>query len=90
VATYGQIAFLAGNHRAARQVAWVLHTSTRKDRLPWHRVVNGQGKISLAPGGGYETQKDLLEDEGVTFGMGGRIDLARFLWRPRRSPGRRP
>ena len=83
VATYGQIALLAGNHQAARQVVRVLHTCSRKEGLPWHRVINGRGKIALHPGCGAEEQQDLLEEEGVVIGMGGRIDLDRFLWHPR-------
>ena len=47
VATYGQIAACAGNHRAARQVAWLLHSSSRKDNLPWHRVINSREIILL-------------------------------------------
>ncbi len=83
VATYGQIAFLPGNRRAARQVAWTLHSSSNKDRLPWHRVINGRGRISLPPGRGFETQKQRLEAEGVAVDPRGRIDCDRFLWRPR-------
>ena len=45
VATYAQVAALAGNHQAARQVVRVLHTSSAKDRLPWHRVINSRGGI---------------------------------------------
>jgi methylated-DNA-protein-cysteine methyltransferase-like protein len=82
VATYGQVAGLAGNPRAARQVVRALHSSSRKEGLPWQRVVNGRGRISLPPGGGYELQKALLEDEGVTFNTGDAIDLKRFLWSP--------
>ena len=82
VATYGQIAGMAGNHRAARQVVRVLHTSSKKDALPWHRVINRLGKISLLPGNGYEEQKYLLEAEGVVFNDDGRVDLKRFLWQP--------
>ncbi|MFX0147601.1 MAG: MGMT family protein, partial [Candidatus Hodarchaeota archaeon] len=65
VATYGQIATLAGNPRGARQVSWILHSSSKKDNLPWHRVINSKGGISLPIGGGYETQKRLLELEGI-------------------------
>jgi methylated-DNA-protein-cysteine methyltransferase-like protein len=83
VSTYGQIALLAGNVRAARQVAWVLHTSSSKDRLPWHRVINRMGKISLPQGGGYEEQRALLEGEGLWFDEEDRIDLGRFGWSPR-------
>ncbi|PWB67718.1 DNA methyltransferase [candidate division GN15 bacterium] len=82
VATYGQIAALAGNPRAARQVVRILHSSTEKDKLPWHRVVNSQRKIGLRPGSGYELQQALLKKEGVSFGIGGRIDFERFQWRP--------
>jgi methylated-DNA-protein-cysteine methyltransferase related protein len=84
VATYGQIAALAGNPLAARQVAWILHSSTRKDKLPWQRVINRFGRISLAPGKGYETQKALLTKEGLKFGKGDVIDLNRYLWSPRK------
>jgi methylated-DNA-protein-cysteine methyltransferase-like protein len=82
VATYGQVASIAGNYRAARQSAWVLHTSSEKDKLPWHRVINRQGKISLKPGEGYEKQKQLLTAEGIIFDEKDRIDLERFLWNP--------
>jgi methylated-DNA-protein-cysteine methyltransferase-like protein len=79
VATYGQIAFMAGNHGAARQVAWVLHSCSEKDNLPWHRVINREGKISLRPGEGYEEQRQLLENEGVVFDENGCIDLEQFM-----------
>ena len=81
VASYGLIAALAGNPRAARQVAWVLHASSAKDNLPWHRVVSRLGKISLKPFAGYEIQKQRLLQEGIVFGAGDTIDLDRFLWR---------
>ncbi|MFX1511883.1 MAG: MGMT family protein [Promethearchaeota archaeon] len=80
VATYGQIATYAGNHRAARQVAWILHSSSRKDRLPWHRVINSKGRISLPKGHGYESQKEMLESEGIIFDEKDKIDLDQFLW----------
>ena len=82
VAFYGQIAAMAGNPRAARQVVWVLHASSKKRGLPWHRVVNIKGGISLPVGDGYELQRALLEEEGVSFDDRGRIDLKRFLWYP--------
>jgi len=82
VSTYGQIAACAGNPRAARQVAWILHSSTRKDRLPWHRVVNGKGQISLKPNYGYEIQKELLRKEGIKFDKGDTIDFNLSLWSP--------
>jgi len=80
VATYGQIAAYACNPRAARQVAWILNSSSRKDKLPWHRVINRQGKISLKPNQGYEIQKALLRKEGVKFDKNDRIDFERYLW----------
>jgi len=82
VATYGQIALLAGNAGGARQVVRVLHSSSARDKLPWHRIINSRGTISLRPGNGYELQKELLETEGVEFGNNGCIDLKRFLWSP--------
>jgi len=88
VATYGLIATMAGNPRGARQVVRILSSCSAKDKLPWHRVINREGKISLPIGNGYEEQHGLLEREGVTFGIGDRINLSRFLWSPRRKPAR--
>jgi len=82
VATYGQIAAYAGNPRAARQVVWILHSSTRKDKLAWHRVVNRRGQISLKPKYGYEIQKMLLKNEGIKFDKSDIIDFDRYLWSP--------
>ncbi|MGB8656315.1 MAG: MGMT family protein [Candidatus Zixiibacteriota bacterium] len=82
VATYGQIAALAGNPRAARQVVWILHSSAEKDRLPWHRVINSRGRISLKPNYGYEIQKELLGKEGLKFDKNDNIDFRRYLWSP--------
>ena len=82
VATYGQIAALAGNHRAARQVAWILHSSSEKENLPWHRVINSRGEISLKPSHGYEVQKALLRKEHIESDENGRIDLHEYLWNP--------
>ena len=82
VATYGQIAVLAGAPGAARRVAWLLHSSSRKQRLPWHRVIGSSGRISLPAGGGRELQRSLLEAEGVRFD-GDRVDFKRHLWKPR-------
>ncbi len=80
VATYGQIAALAGRERAARGVAWILHSSSDTAGLPWHRVINGRGAISLGRGRGFEEQKKRLIAEGVEVGHGGRVDLKRFQW----------
>ena len=82
VATYGQIAGMAGQPRAARQVVRILHSCSRQDQLPWHRVINRQGRISLQPGQGYEIQKAMLEDEGIEFDANDSIDLNRYLWQP--------
>ena len=80
VATYGLIAALAGNPRAARQVAWILHSSSSADKLPWHRVVNRNGKISLRPLEGYEIQKQRLLQEGIVFAANDVVDFNRYLW----------
>ena len=82
VCTYGQIATLAGNNRGARQVVRLLNSSWEKENLPWHRIVNSKGTISLRSGDGYEMQKSLLEAEGVEFNAKDKIDFKRFLWQP--------
>ena len=84
IATYGQVAELAGLGRHARQVGYALHSLTAGDRLPWHRVLNAQGRVSpRAEPGGDRVQRALLEREGVRFDAAGRADLAQFGWRPR-------
>ena len=82
VATYGQIADLARIPRGARQVGYALHALTQHSGVPWHRVLNARGTISLRSGGAPETQRIRLEREGVRFDAGGRTDLARFRWKP--------
>jgi len=82
VATYGQIAAMAGSPRAARQVVRTLHTSSGKEKLPWHRVINSRGKISLKPNSGYEIQKAMLEDEGIKFSPDDVIELKCYFWKP--------
>ncbi|WP_182200879.1 MGMT family protein [Paraliobacillus salinarum] len=74
VMTYGQIAEMAGNKRSARQVAWILNRSSEKYELPWHRVINSKGKISL-PGEHGLYQKKLLEDEGVLIDESSKVNL---------------
>jgi methylated-DNA-protein-cysteine methyltransferase-like protein len=84
VASYGQIAALAGRAGAARQVGYALHALGADSGVPWHRVVNARGRISAR--GSSEIvplQRARLEAEGIAFGNGGGIDLARFGWRPR-------
>jgi methylated-DNA-protein-cysteine methyltransferase-like protein len=84
VASYGQVARLAGLPGRARQVGYAMHALPSGTRVPWHRVVNAQGRISLRRRPGAElTQRMLLEREGVRFGPGGRIVLARFGFRGR-------
>ena len=82
VATYGQIAYLTGLYPSVRRVVWILHSCSEKEGLPWHRVINRKGTISLKPGAGYEKQKELLGEEGVVFDKKDRIDLNSFLWEP--------
>lgn len=85
VATYAQVAGAAGSPLAARQVVRVLHSLSRAERLPWHRVINSGGSISLPQGAGFEEQKALLESEGVRVRGDGRIDMKKHLWVPRLS-----
>ena len=82
VATYGQIAVMAGNPRASRAVFWILSSSSDKAQLPWHRVINSQGRISLKPGYGFEQQRALLRMEHVEVDAEGRVDLNKYQWRP--------
>ena len=86
MATYGQVAMLAGNLRGARQVGYALAAINGllppKCKTPWQRVVNRLGEISYSAsrGGGDDLQRIMLEEEGVVFDTEGRIELARFLW----------
>ncbi|WP_394698409.1 MGMT family protein [uncultured Desulfobacter sp.] len=82
VTSYGRVAALAGNPLGARQVSRILHTMSQKHNLPWHRVINASGKISLPRGKGYELQKALLESEEVFVSSQGHIDLETYLWKP--------
>jgi methylated-DNA-protein-cysteine methyltransferase-like protein len=84
VATYGQVAELAGLPRAARQAGYAMHALPSGSRVPWQRVVNARGEVSPRSNpGGELVQRVLLEREGVAFDARGRIDLARYGWRPR-------
>jgi methylated-DNA-protein-cysteine methyltransferase-like protein len=90
VATYGQIAELAGLEGHARQVGYALHNLPDDNDVPWHRVVNARGEVSPRSGGdSHELQRLLLEGEGVEFDLRGRLDLTRFRWSPPRSLTRR-
>ena len=78
VLTYGEVARLAGMSRAARRVSQAMRRAPKGVTLPWHRVVNAQGKISFPEdSAGYQEQKERLEAEGVVF-IKGKIDLDRF------------
>ncbi len=82
VATYGQIAEQAGLPRGARLVGRALGRAPRSLELPWHRVLNSQGRISLRKGGsGWKEQTRRLTDEGVVV-TDGRVDLKEHRWRP--------
>jgi methylated-DNA-protein-cysteine methyltransferase-like protein len=81
VATYGGIAQKAGMARAARRVGNALRGLPANTRIPWHRVVNAQGRISFpAESTPYTTQRERLEQEGVVFKTNGSIDLRQFGW----------
>lgn len=84
VATYGQVANLADLPGCARQVGYALHALKDDSNVPWQRVVNARGEISLRSEPGIEPiQQQLLEAEGVEFDRRGRLDLSRVQWRPR-------
>ena len=80
VATYGQVAELAGLPRGARRVGRVLAALPADSRLPWHRVINAAGSVSL-PGAAGARQRRLLCADGVRL-LGGRVDLRRHRWTP--------
>jgi len=82
VATYGQIARLAGLPGQARLVGYALHALRAGSSIPWQRVVNARGGIST-PDGPEGRQRRLLKREGIRFDARGRIPLATFQWRPR-------
>ena len=90
VATYGQIASLAGIPNHARQVGYALSALPDGSKVPWQRVVNAQGRVSPRSGESpmANVQRFLLEREGVKFDRTGRIPLRKFQWKPRER--RRP
>jgi len=85
VATYGQIAALAGKPQGSRGVAWLLHSCSESHDLPWHRVLGSKGKISFPKGSSaYNRQKRLLLKEGVEF-AGEKIDMEVYQWKKKAS-----
>ncbi len=94
VATYGQIAWLAKLPGHARLVGYAMHAAAEGDDVPWHRVVNAQGRISARSDGPGASvlQRLRLEREGVVFDGSGRVSLERYRWSPPawRARSRRP
>ena len=84
LATYGQIAELIGAYGCARQVGWALRRLSLPSSIPWHRVVNARGRISmsLSREGSDWIQRELLIEEGVPVDGAGRLPLRQHLWRP--------
>ena len=91
VATYGQVAELAGLPGRARQAGYALAAIPDESDLPWHRVVNARGEVSRRAGGSAfeKIQRVLLEAEGVVFDAAGRIPLDRYGWRAGTAAPRR-
>lgn len=82
VATYGQIARIIGDC-GARQVGYAMAALPDGTDVPWQRVINSKGEVSLrSASDGHNMQRWLLEDEGIEFGLHGRIDLRRYGWEP--------
>ncbi|MFF2909521.1 MGMT family protein [Paenibacillus sp. NPDC057934] len=82
VMTYGGVARAAGSPRAARQVVRILHSMSRKYKLPWHRVVNAKGMVALTEDEAGTMQRLYLEDEGILFDLKGAINLEQFQYLP--------
>ena len=86
VATYGQVAAMAGFPQHARQVGYALNDLPEGSPLPWHRVVNARGEISQRSEPSCEdVQRALLEAEGMKFSKG-RVDLKTYRWEPKHRP----
>lgn len=79
VTSYGEIAKIVGC--GPRQIGYALRMLPKDTKLPWFRVINSAGKISLPRGRGYEVQRELLEGEGVEFNLKDRVDMKRFSWK---------
>jgi methylated-DNA-protein-cysteine methyltransferase-like protein len=78
VSSYRDVALAAGMPNGARQTAWILHSLTESQKLPWHRVIKTCGRLALAPGNGRELQISLLRAEGVEVSDDGEVDMARY------------
>ena len=82
VATYGQMAAMAGYSKQPRMAGYALYNLPPKTKIPWQRVINAQGRISFPKGSAaYRRQRAKLKREGIVF-IGGRVDLTRFRWQP--------
>ena len=90
IATYGQIADLIYAYGCARQVGWALRRLKLPSTIPWHRVINSKGEItmSLSRNGTDWMQKELLINEGIKFNSKMKIDIKKYLWRPKKITGR--
>ena len=83
VATYGQVAALAGHPGQARQVGYALNCLTDEFDIPWQRVVNAKGQVSARAKPIFEEiQKQILESEGIIFDHNDRIELSKYQWKP--------
>jgi len=84
VATYGQVAELAGLIGKPRVVGYALYRVTDAAEIPWHRVINAKGEVSRSPhrNGTDDLQQSLLEDEGIKFDAIGKLDLSAYRWQP--------
>lgn len=80
--TYGQIAALAGSPRGARQIVRILHSMSKKYKLPWHRVINVKGKIGLQEEESFTLQRMYLQSEGVVVSDAGEIVLSHYQHHP--------
>ena len=82
VMTYGEIARALGQPNGARQIGYALSALPTPESVPWHRVVNAKGEISIRSNPDYAgLQRELLIEEGIIFDTKGRIPLSRYLWR---------
>lgn len=89
VSTYGAVASMAGLPRGARRVGKALRALPPDTRIPWHRVINARGRISLPPASASgRLQRERLEEEGLEFDASGAVDLHCFGWQNKRGQSR--